>query len=119
MIPALFWTFAGVVVIAAIGADCFSSKLTSDQNKFIWAVVLCLVFVPTACAIAYLLLYCWRKRIAMIAGRYGGGRQYSRDAQPIRYWCVMIYWALFLLASLAAVSFSVSTTYAAAKHLFK
>jgi hypothetical protein len=116
MMRILFWTFAVFVVVATVWASFASNRLTSDQNRFVWAIVLCIVFVSMACGIAYLLFYCWKKRIAMIAGRYGGGGQYSRDTQPIRYWGIMILYVLCFLVFAEGIHFCVSIMLTVAKH---
>ncbi|HVU08228.1 MAG TPA: hypothetical protein VHG89_06770 [Verrucomicrobiae bacterium] len=115
----LFWTFIILVVAIALWASFAANQLTNDQNMLIWAIILCMVCVAMACGLAYLLFYCWKNRIAMIAGRYGGGRQYSRDTQPFRYWGIMIFYLVCLWILMEGICMCISKALTAAKHLLQ
>jgi hypothetical protein len=103
----LFWCLLSVIVIAAIWASFASNRLSSDQNSLIWATILCMVSASMAGGFSYLLFWCWRKRIAIIAGRYGGGREYSRDSQPVRYWSIMLLYLLVISVFIMGVFYCI------------
>ena len=70
----LFWVLISLFTVAAVSLSFASSRMTVGQNALVWSAILCVVFAAMAGFIAYLLFWCWEKRIAIIAGRYGGGR---------------------------------------------
>ena len=71
--------------------------MTVDEQVLFWGAICYAIMLIFVAVLAYLLFWCWKKRIAIIAGRYGGGGQYSRDLQPIRYWAVMLFYASALV----------------------
>jgi hypothetical protein len=67
--------------------------MTVDEQILFWGAIVYLIMAIIACALIYLLYWCWKKRIAVILF-LGKGREYSRDLQPVKYWSIMLYYTL-------------------------
>jgi uncharacterized iron-regulated membrane protein len=72
--------------------------MTVDKQFLIWGAVVYVIMIIFASALAYLFFWCWKKRVALTAMV-----QYSRAAQPIRYWSLMLFYVLAFLSILTAL----------------
>jgi hypothetical protein len=113
----MFWTFLAAIVGSVIWAAFASDKMTADENSLIWAAVFCLVFMAFSGGLTFAWIWFLKKRVAMIAGRYGGGIQFFRDSQPVRYWMLMAFYLLVILMSIFCVCGGVRDMWIIARHI--
>jgi hypothetical protein len=70
--------------------------MTADKQFLFWGAIVYLIIAIIACALICLLYWCWKRKTAVILF-LGKGREYSRDLQPIKYWSIMLYYALAIV----------------------
>jgi hypothetical protein len=70
--------------------------MTADEQVLVWGGISYGIIAIIGVALACLLFWCWKKKIAIIL-LLGSGREYPRDSQPIKYRCVMVFYALAVL----------------------
>jgi hypothetical protein len=104
MIRILFW------ILVAAGLACFFvfifhlKKSTADEQVLFLGIVVIGIMAILAAFALFMFVYCWKKRVAIMIGRYGNrtGRTWSRDSQPFRYWSIMLFYAVsFVFVSYA------------------
>lgn len=94
MIRTLFWILVAVGLGAFFFAASRQKNMTTDENTLLWGLIGCGFVVIFASGAAFMLFYCWKKRVAIMVGRYGSTKTCSRDIQPFGYWCVMLFYLL-------------------------
>ena len=111
----LFWS----LIIAGLAAffGLMASHPTVDDQILLFGSVGCMVVVIFASAAFGMLVYGFKKRSIVAAGKYGG-MEFQRDSQPFGYWAVMLmYFTFFLLFSYAAYRTALTLVPPLLKHL--
>jgi len=91
--------------------------MTEDENSLVWAAVIALVSLAFSGGLTFALFWFLKNRVVMIAGRYGGGIQFFRDSQPVRYWLLMAFYLLAALISIINACGFIRKTWVFAEHV--
>jgi hypothetical protein len=99
MMRVLFWIFVAGFLGAFFWFASASKYMTANQNLAFWESATSLVMVAFAAYAFCMLFYGVKRRAVILASKYGG-REFSRDTQPFRYWCGMLFYCIWLLVML-------------------
>jgi hypothetical protein len=70
--------------------------MTADEQVLVWGGISYGIMAIIGVALVCLLFWCWKRKIAIFF-LLGRGKEYPRNSQPIKYWCVITYYALAIL----------------------
>jgi hypothetical protein len=101
----VFLAFVGVLIFG--GLPMFvQSRPTSEQQLLLFGSLVCVVLVFFAAFGLGMLVYGFKTRSIVAAGKYGG-KEYFRDDQPFGYWAVMLmYFCFFAFSSCSLYLFA-------------
>jgi hypothetical protein len=77
--------------------------MTADEQVLVWGGISYGIIAIIGVALACLFFWCWKRKIAIVF-LLGKGREYPRDSQPIKYWCVMLFYTMAVLFILTMLS---------------
>jgi hypothetical protein len=97
MMRIFFWILVAFGLAAFFFAAAHQRSMTNEENTLLWGSIGCGVMAVFAFGSAAMLIYCWKKGVAIMVGYYGRSRWHARDSQPLRYWCIMLFYLLALL----------------------
>jgi uncharacterized membrane protein YjgN (DUF898 family) len=100
----LFWFLVAVGLGAFFFAAAHQGSMTNDENTVLWGSLCSGLMVILAFGSIFAWFYFWKKRFAIMVGRYGGRKAHSRDSEPFAYWSIMFFYLLaFLCFSSVAI----------------
>jgi hypothetical protein len=94
MIRILFWIFVALFLAAFFWGASASQQWPDAKRMLFWTIIEDIVITAMAGGLSYFLFLCWKKRKVVIAGKYGGGKVFLRDEEPVYYWSVMSAYGL-------------------------
>lgn len=102
MFRILFWTLVAAGLGGFFWFAANSEHMTVDRNLLVWTLAVDLVMIVFTCYGIGMLVYAARKGSVILAGKYGG-KAFSRDTQPIRFWLVIAFYVCWISLCLYAL----------------